>query len=221
MNPSLCIDVFSDIVCPWCFVGSVRLSQALESLQGEVEAEICYHPFFLDPDLPAAGVNLAEKLRKKFGVDPKQLWARVEAAAAESGLALDLSLQPKQYPTAAAHTLVRHAHARGTQPELVGALFRAYFQEARNVADAEVLAQVAEPYGFTREEARELVTTPAELDLTRDEALAAAQGGIRGVPFFIFGGRLAVSGAQSVGVLAGAIRQALLQPIESEPPAPG
>jgi predicted DsbA family dithiol-disulfide isomerase len=218
MPASLCIDVFSDVICPWCFIGSARLSQALVSLASEVEAEVCYHPFFLDPSLPKAGVSIREKLRKKFGVDPEQVWGRVEAAAAESGISLDLSLQPKMYPTAAAHTLLRHAHAKGTQPDLVAAFFRAYFQEAADIGDEGVLAGIAAQHGFTHDEAFELATTPTELELTRDEALAAAQGGIRGVPFFIFSGRLAVSGAQSVSVLAGAIRQALLHPAESEPP---
>jgi predicted DsbA family dithiol-disulfide isomerase len=220
MPASLCIDVFSDVICPWCFIGSARLSQALAALGSEVEAEVCYHPFFLDPDLPKAGVSIREKLRKKFGVDPEQLWGRVESAAADSGIALDLSLQPKMYPTAAAHTLLRHAHAKGTQLDLVATLFRAYFQEAADIADEGVLASLAAQHGFTHAEAFELVTTPAELELTRDEALGAAQGGIRGVPFFIFSGRLAVSGAQSVSVLTGAIRQALLRPVESEPPPP-
>jgi predicted DsbA family dithiol-disulfide isomerase len=219
MTASICIDVFSDIVCPWCFIGSVRLDQALASLEGQVEAELCYHPFFLEPDLPRQGVSLPEKLRKKFGVEPKQLWGRVEAAAADSGLALDLSLQPKTYPTCAAHTLLRHAYPKGTQPALALALFRAYFQEAQNIADEQVLADVAEGHGFTRHEALELATTPSELELTRDEALSAAQGGIRGVPFFIFSGTLAISGAQSVSVLAGAIRQALLQPVDCESPS--
>lgn len=221
MTASLCIDVFSDIVCPWCFIGSARLQQALQSLSGELEAEVCYHPFLLDPDLPKQGVSLRDKLRKKLGVDPEQVWGRVEAAAADSGLALDLSIQPQIYPTSAAHTLLRHAHCRGTQPELLAALFRAYFQEARNIADEHVLAELAEPHGFTREETLELTTTPCELELTRDEALSAARGGIRGVPFFIFGGSLAISGAQSASVLCGAIRQALLAPVDSEPPPAG
>lgn len=220
MPASLCIDVFSDVICPWCFIGSARLNQALAGLRSEVDAEVCYHPFFLDPNLPRCGVSIREKLRTKYGVEPEQLWGRVESAAADSGISLDLSRQPKMYPTAAAHTLLRHAHAKGTQLELVGALFRAYFQEAADIADEGVLASIAAQHGFTHAEAFELATTTTELELTRDEALAAAQGGIRGVPFFIFSGRLAISGAQSVSVLTGAIRQALLRPAESEPPPP-
>ena len=209
MTTSISIDLFSDFVCPWCFIGSTRLEQALAGLVDEVTAEVCYHPFFLDPTVPAAGVSIPDMLRKKFGADPRQLWARAESAARESGLALDLSHQPMMYPTAAPHTLLRHADAKGTQRALARALFHAYFQDALNISDATVLAGIAEPHGFTREEALELATSADELELTREEAISAAQGGIRGVPFFVFGGRLAVSGAQSVGVLQAAIRQAL------------
>lgn len=220
-SPSLTIDVFADIVCPWCFIGATRLEQAVSGLAGELEAELCFHPFLLDGSVPRAGVSVAGMLRKKYGVEPKQLWSRAEAAARESGIALDLSLQPNIYPTAAAHTLLRHAHCKGTQPALAKAMYSAYFLEARNIADEGELAIIAEPHGFTRAEARELTMAEAELELTRQEAASAAQGGIRGVPFFIFAGKLAVSGAQSVSVLQGAMRQALLQPLDSEPPPPG
>jgi predicted DsbA family dithiol-disulfide isomerase len=219
MAANLTIDLFSDIVCPWCYIGAVRLEQALADMADELEAEVCYHPFFLDPGVPKQGVNLPDKLRRKYGVDPKQLWARAEAAARESGLTLDLSLQTLQYPTEAAHTLLRHAHAKGTQPALARALFEANFQKAQNIADESLLASIAEQHGFERAEALELCTAPGELELTREEAMGAAQGGIRGVPFFIFGGRLAVSGAQSVAVLQGALREALTQAATSEAPA--
>jgi len=217
MTKSITIDLFSDVVCPWCFIGSTRLEQALEGLADEVTAEVCYHPFFLDPTVPAEGVSIPDMLRKKYGADPRQLWARAESAARDSGLALDLSLQPKMYPTAAPHTLLRHAEAKGTQRALAGELFRAYFQDAVNISDPGVLAEIAERHGFTRAEALALVNAPDELELTREAAISAAQGGIRGVPFFIFGGRLAVSGAQSVSTLQAAIRQAL-DPTPSEPP---
>lgn len=209
MTPALTIDVFSDVVCPWCFIGAARLELALAGMSSELEPELCYHPFFLDPSVPPEGINVPNMLRRKYGADPKQLWARAEASARESGLALDLSLQSMMYPTAAAHTLLRHAHAKGTQFALVKALFQAYFQEALNIGDPSVLASVAEQHGFTRAEALELATSDTELELTQEEASSAAQGGIRGVPFFIFDGRLAVSGAQSVAVLQAAMRQAL------------
>jgi predicted DsbA family dithiol-disulfide isomerase len=218
MTSSISIDLFSDFVCPWCFIGGVRLEQALAGLAGEVTAEVAYHPFFLDPTTPPEGVSIPQMLRQKYGADPKQIWARAEAAAQESGIALDLSRQPMMYQTAAAHTLMRHAEAKGTERALSAELFRLYFLEAINIGDVNALADIAERHGFTRAEALDLVRSESELELTREAAISAAQGGIRGVPFFVFDGKLAVSGAQSVSVLQSAIRQAAAQAGPSEPP---
>jgi predicted DsbA family dithiol-disulfide isomerase len=220
MTASVTIDLFSDIVCPWCFIGSARLEQTLAALANEVEAEVCYHPFFLDPNVPPEGVSVPDMLRKKYGVEPKQAWARVETAARASGIPLDLSLQPRMYKTGAAHTLLRHAHAKGTQRALATAFFHGYFMDAKNIGDVSVLAEIAEQHDFTREEALELASSASELELTAEEALSAAEGGIRGVPFFIFDGKLAISGAQQVQVLEGAIRQAVAQTSQSAPPPP-
>jgi predicted DsbA family dithiol-disulfide isomerase len=218
MTASVTIDLFSDFVCPWCFIGNTRLEQALAALANEVEAEVCYHPFFLDPNVPPEGVSVPDMLRKKYGIEPKQAWAKVEAAAQASGLPLDLSHQPRMYRTEAAHTLLRHAHAKGTQAALAKAFFHGYFMDAKNIGDLNVLSDLALPHGFTREEALDLAGCKSELELTADEAISAAQGGIRGVPFFIFDGKLAVSGAQQVQVLEGAIRQAIAQSAESVAP---
>jgi predicted DsbA family dithiol-disulfide isomerase len=220
MPSSITIDLFSDVVCPWCYIGATRLEQALAAMTTELQAEVCYHPFFLDPSLPRSGISVPDKLRKAYGVDPKQLWGRAEAAARESGLTLDLSLQPMMYPSDAAHTLLRHAHPKGTQATLAKAFFQAYFQEAKNIADATVLADIAQRHGFGHAEALELSQAPAELELTREEALGAAQGGISGVPFFIFDGRFAVSGAQSVSVLQAALRKTLESAEPGQAPAP-
>jgi predicted DsbA family dithiol-disulfide isomerase len=217
MRPSISIDLFSDFVCPWCFIGSTRLEQVLAELSSEVEAEVCYHPFFLDPSVPAAGRSVPDMLRQKYGVEPKQVWARAEAAAAQSGIALDLSVQPMMYRTEKAHTLLRHAFAKGTQRALAADLFRRYFLDAQNIDDVDTLAAIAEPHGFSRSEAKELCGAPSELELTREEASAAVQGGIRGVPLFVFDGRLAVSGAQATTVLVAAIHKAL--ETRSESPA--
>jgi predicted DsbA family dithiol-disulfide isomerase len=218
MTASISIDLFSDFVCPWCFIGGVRLEQALAGLASEVTAEIAYHPFFLDPTTPPGGVSIPQMLREKYGADPKQIWARAEAAARDSGIALDLSLQPMMYPTAAAHTLMRHAEAKGTERALAAELFRLYFLEAVNISDANVLAGIAARHGFSHDEALAVLGSESELELTREAAISAAQGGIRGVPFFVFDGKLAVSGAQSVSVLQSAIRQAVAQAAPSEPP---
>lgn len=201
------IDVVTDIVCPWCLIGVTRLHKAIAS--AGINARILHHPFFLDPDVPAEGIDVAEKLRKRFGGDPAAMFARVEAEARKSGIPLDLSKQPRQRPTAAAHTLIRRALDKGTQDALATALFEAHFLEARNIADPDILAEIGARHGFTVDEARQIATDPAELEITRQEAAAAAQGGISGVPFFVFNRRLALSGCQPEDVFEQALAQAL------------
>jgi predicted DsbA family dithiol-disulfide isomerase len=125
------------------------------------------------------------------------------------------------YPTQAAHTLLRHAHARGTQAALARSFFEAYFMNGLNIADETLLASIAAAHGFTLGEALELVRCEAELELTREEAQSAVEAGIRGVPFFVFDGRVGVSGAQPVGVLQAALRRAVEpSPAPSVLPAP-
>ena len=136
------------------------------------------------------------------------MFARVEAEARKTGIALDLSKQPRQRPTAAAHTLIRHALEKGSQEALAMALFQAHFMDAQNIADPEVLAAIAARHGFTAEEARRLATGPEELAITRQLALDAAQGGISGVPFFVFDRRFALSGCQPEDVFEQALAQA-------------
>jgi predicted DsbA family dithiol-disulfide isomerase len=203
------IDVFSDVVCPWCFLGQQRLDRVLESLDPPVPVQVTHRPFFLDPDAPPEGDDIPARLRRKYGVAPEQLWARLEVEARKSDLELDLSKQRFSYPTARAHTLIRHAAAKGTQGALVRALYRANFQEARNIHDPAVLADIAAPHGFTEAEVTRLTSDEGELAATREEALAAAAAGIDGVPLFVFGERLAVAGAQQEIVLRQAIGQAL------------
>lgn len=204
MSKPVIIDLFADIVCPWCYIGSERLEQAIEG----VEVEVRHKPFLLMPRAPEEGVEIPEMLRKKYGADPKIMFARVEAAARESGQTLDLSRQTRSYPTERAHTLLRHAAARGTQRGLVRALYRANFDEGKNIADAGVLAEIAKEHGFAEDDARALITSSDELAATRDAVEEARGLGIRGVPYFVINGRVAISGAQPVAVLRDAISQA-------------
>src|SRR5689334_18662338 len=115
---SLSVDVFSDVVCPWCLIGTRRLSQVLSAWEEPLEATVRHHAFFLDPSTPAGGLDLQAMLRKKYGVDPQTMFGRVEAAARETGIQLDLSKQAFIYPTVRAHTLIRHAAEKGTQHAL-------------------------------------------------------------------------------------------------------
>jgi predicted DsbA family dithiol-disulfide isomerase len=204
------IDLFADVVCPWCFVGSERLERAIAGLTTlKRPVVITHHPFLLDPNAPPEGDDVPARLRRKYGVPPEQLWARLEAEARKSDLELDLSKQRWSYPTARAHTLIRHAAAKGTQRSLVRALYSAYFQQARNIHDPAVLTEVAAPHGFDADEVVRLTSSEAELAETREDARAAAAAGIDGVPFFVFGEQLAVAGAQTESVLRAAMEKAL------------
>jgi predicted DsbA family dithiol-disulfide isomerase len=209
--PPLRVEVFSDVVCPWCFVGAERLERVLGEL-GLADAAVTYRPFMLDPKTPLAGRNVQEDLRRKYGADPAVLFARVEAAARESGIPLDLTRQPFMYPTDRAHTLVRHAAAKGTQRALVRAMFRAYFLEGRNIADAAVLVPLAVAHGLDEAEAGRLIEDPAELTTSRQQAAEAIRKGIRGAPFFVFNGAVALSGAQPERIFREAIESQLGRP---------
>lgn len=208
---TLQIDIYSDIACPWCFIGTRRLDAVLAELADELEVTVRHQPYLLHPDAPPEGINMQEMLATKYGADPRAIFERVEAAARDEGIPLDLAKQSQAYNTTAAHTLLRHAYAKGTQAALSDALFSAYFLDAKNVADTEVLVELATAHGFTAEEVERLVQDEGELDLTRYEAQQAGARGIQGVPFFVLNNRFALSGAQP----SAAFRQAIAQALEA------
>ncbi len=199
MPSKLTIEVVSDVVCPWCFIGEHRLAQALA--RSGLEAEVRFSPFLLDPTTPEEGADIRQRLRAKYGLDPEVMFERVERAAAESGLELDFDRVERSCNTLKAHTLLRHARDKGTQVALARALFEAYFVEGKNVGEAPVLAAIAARHGFTEDEALALLADEQELARTRSDAASQSRRGVTGVPFFVFQDQYAVSGAQSVEVL--------------------
>ena len=206
---ALTIDVISDIVCPWCFIGARRLDQALASLPAAIEATVVYRPFLLDPSTPPEGEDLRERIGRKLGMDPERMFGRVEEAARESGIPLDFSRVRRAVATTRAHVLLRHAIEKGTQRALAGALFEGYFLEGRDVGRVDVLAAIAAGHGFAADEVESLLLDPAELARTVDEAGAVAAQGVQGVPYFVFRRRFALSGAQTPEVFRAAIARAL------------
>ena len=206
---TLTIDVISDIVCPWCFIGARRLDQALASLPQPIEATVVYRPFLLDPSTPPEGEDLRKRIGRKYGMDPERMFGRVEEAARESGIPLDFAKVHRSVSTVRAHVLLRHALEKGTQRALSGALFEAYFLEGRDVGRVDVLAAIGAQHGFAVDEVEALLGDPDELALTRDEAGAAAAQGVQGVPYFVFRRRFALSGAQTPEVFRAAIARAL------------
>ena len=206
------IDVWTDVVCPWCLIGSARLDQAIAGLPEDVSVEVENHPFYLDPNTPPEGYDVGEMLSKKYGREPREIWSRAEEQARLAGIDLDLSQQPRTFPTQKAHTVVRLAKPKGTQHELANAIAAAYFLEHRQVNDDNVLADIAAEHGFTREEALGDMRDPRELEQSHQLAIWAAQQGIQGVPFFIFDGKFALSGAQPQEVFGAALKKVLDEP---------
>nr|WP_295886704.1 DsbA family oxidoreductase [uncultured Devosia sp.] len=209
MAKLLKIDVFTDVVCPWCLVGSARLDKAIAELPDDVEVVVENHPFYLDPNTPAEGVVVADMLREKYGRDPKEMWARVEDEARKAGVELNLSQQPRMFPTKKAHTITRLAKPLGIQHELANAIANAYFLEHRQINDDNVLADIAAEYGFDRGDAIDAMNDENELGITEQLAVDAAAQGIRGVPFFVFGEKYALSGAQPDEVFERALQQTI------------
>jgi predicted DsbA family dithiol-disulfide isomerase len=193
MAKLLKIDVFTDVVCPWCLVGSARLDQAVARLGDEVEV----------------GVDVGEMLRTKYGRDPKEMWERVEGEARKAGIALDLSQQPRMFNTAKAHTITRLSKPNGNQHELANAIADAYFLEHRQINDDNVLADIAAEFGWDRGDALDAMNDADLLQATEQLAKDAAQQGIRGVPFFVFGEKYALSGAQPDEVFDQALQKTL------------
>ena len=209
MTKLLKIDVFTDVVCPWCLVGSARLDQALANLPDDVEVEVENHPYYLDPSVPAEGVDVGQMLKEKYGRDPAEMWARVESEAKKAGITLDLSQQPRMFNTAKAHTLTRLSKSNGNQHELANAIAEAYFLDHRQINDDNVLIDIAVEYGWDRGDAEDAINDENELAITAQMATSAAQQGIRGVPFFVFGEKYALSGAQPDDVFAQALEKTI------------
>jgi predicted DsbA family dithiol-disulfide isomerase len=211
MAKVLKIDVFTDVVCPWCIVGSARLDNAIAALPEDIEVVVENHPFYLDPNTPAEGVVVADMLREKYGKDPKDMWERVQSEARKAGVDLDLSKQPRMYPTKKAHTITRLAKPLGIQHELANAIANAYFLEHRQINDDNVLADIAAEFGFDRGDALDAMNDEHELAITEQLATDAAAQGIRGVPFFVFGEKYALSGAQPDEVFQRALAQTIAE----------
>ena len=180
----LLIDVYADIVCPWCFIGFRRLNAAVQSTGRAGDVSIHHRPFMIHPDAPPEGIDLWTMLERRYRTDPQRLFERVEAAALETGIHLDLSKQRRTYSTIAAHTLLRHAGQRGTQHALTSALFTAYFLHAKNIGEPDVLATIAARHGFGADEVIRLGTIQRVCtDAARNERCRAER--IRSVPVFL------------------------------------
>ena len=218
--PPLTIDVVSDVVCPWCYIGKRKLEAALALPEAAAlpGVQIRWHPFQLNPDLPETGMPRKQYLEDKFGGPQRaaEIYARVHAAGAAVGLDLNFGGIQTQANTLAAHALIAFAQeSAGNGPDnAVGndmkeRLLKAYFVENRFIGDYDVLADIAAQAGLDADAARRYVSDSVHRDAISQADAQARQMGVNGVPFFIFNQKVAVSGAQDPAALLAAMQQAV------------
>ena len=200
------IDVVSDVVCPWCFIGKHRLEKAL-ALRPGVAVEVHWRPYFLNDWIPREGISREQYLTTKFGSPEryKGIAQRVTAAAAEEGLVYAADKVKRQPNTLDCHRLIRWAEMEGKAGEMKQKLMDLYFTQGADLTDRDTLVQAAVAVGLDAETVRESLASDQDVAAIEQEALSAKEAGIEGVPCFIFGGKFAVSGAQSPEYLAEAI----------------
>jgi predicted DsbA family dithiol-disulfide isomerase len=200
------IDVVSDVVCPWCFIGKHRLEKAL-ALRPGVAVEVHWRPYFLNDWIPREGISREQYLTTKFGSPEryKGIAQRVTAAAAEEGLVYAADKVKRQPNTLDCHRLIRWAEVEGKAGEMKQKLMDLYFTQGADLTDPDTLVQAAASIGLDANTVREGLASDQDVAAIEQEALSAKEAGIEGVPCFIFGGKFAVSGAQSPEYLAEAI----------------
>jgi predicted DsbA family dithiol-disulfide isomerase len=217
VEASLKIDVVSDIVCPWCFIGKRKLEVALAQLDKSEPAlgiEVRWHPFQLNPDLPADGISRASYVERKFGGAERaaQVYARVTDAGEAVGIPFRFDRIERQPNTLDGHRLIAWAQRQRDATPLVERLFSAFFLEGRPMDDRDELARVAAESGWSREDALAMLDSRAMHEEVQSESREALDVGIQGVPFFIFNGSIAVSGAQDPARLLEAVAAARRAP---------
>lgn len=206
---ALTIDVVSDVVCPWCYLGKRRLAKALAEADGG-PIVVRWRPYQLDPTIPTEGLDRRAYMRNKFGDDSRlaDVHARLTALGAEVGITYNFEAIERAPNTLDAHRLIRWASVAETQDEVVERLFQLYFEEGRDIGDRALLVEVARDAGLDGEVVEKLFADGQDIDAVQAEIGQAQAAGVTGVPFFIFASRFGVPGAQGPDVLAKAIQQA-------------
>ena len=190
------LDIFSDPVCPWCYIGKANLDRALTGIDHPFAIQ--WHPFQLNPDMPREGMDRAAYLEAKFGgrENAARAYAQVEAAAARAGLSLDVAKVPFASNTLDAHRLIHWAGIEGRQDAMVDALFRAYWVDYRNIGDPDTLAEIAGETGLDAAAIRRLLASDADRDDIASRDADARAKGVSAVPTFLVAQQYVVSGAQ-------------------------
>jgi predicted DsbA family dithiol-disulfide isomerase len=211
MNKTLTIDVWSDVVCPWCAIGKRRLEVALSRFPHRADVALVWRSFELDPSAPAVreGDN-ATRIAEKYGRTKAQAEAMIQSvtdAAAKDGLHFELA-RSRSGNTFDAHRVLHLAAARGLQDAVKERFFRGYMSEGEAIGEREVLVRLASEAGLAADEVRAVLASDRYASEVREDEEEARKLGIHGVPFFVLAGKYAFSGAQPVDVMLRALEQA-------------
>ena len=201
------IDVISDTVCPWCFIGKRRLARAM-ALRPAIAFDVKWRPYRLDPTVPAGGMDRQAYMRAKFGDDPMkivEMHKLIAAEGAKDGIEFDFAAITRRPDTINSHRLIRWAEAAGVQDEVVERLFVAYFENGEDIGDIRVLADIADICGMDGVDMAQMLESDQDRALVEREDQIAHEMGVTGVPAMIFGNRLAVSGAREPELLVSVI----------------
>ncbi len=193
------LDIISDPICPWCYIGKVNLDRALEA-HANHPFEISWKPFQLNPDMPAEGMDRREYLEGKFGgpEGAQSVYGRIETTAKEAGLKVDFAAIQRTPNTIDAHRLIHWAGIEQRQSLVVNQLFHRYFTKGQDISDHKVLIDVADTVGMDKDVVERLLKGDSDRGDIRAADQKAREMGVTGVPTFIIGNRYAVSGAQPV-----------------------
>lgn len=191
------LDIFSDPVCPWCYLGKANLERALEA-HPEHGFEVEWHPFQLNPEMPVEGVPKREFLTSRFGGAEKlnQIHQHFKDMAAKAGVAMDPDKPPRIPNTLNAHRMIHWAGLEGRQSLMVAALMRAYWVEGRDIGDLEVLADLGAEAGMDHAVVARLLASDADIDLIKAREAHSRERGVNAVPTFLIANQYVLSGAQ-------------------------
>ena len=215
------IDVISDTVCPWCFIGKRRLMRAM-AMRPQILFDVKWRPYRLDPTVPKSGMDRQAYMRAKFGTDPMkivEMHKLIAQEGAKDGIEFDFAAIARRPDTLDSHRLIRWAEGHGVQDEVVERLFIAYFENGEDIGNIRVLADIADLCGMDGVEVAQMLESDTDRALVEREDQIAHEMGVTGVPAMIFGGKLAVSGAREPEVLAAVIDRVAAMAAEQDAPA--
>ena len=204
------VEIYSDVVCPWCFIGKRRLEQALETAGHTHQVRVTWRPFQLNPTMPKPGMDRRTYLEAKFGGAEarREIEERLTKAGEADGIVFAFDRIARTPNTFDAHRLIWFAQQQKKQDDLAEALFHAYFSEARDIGDGQTLVDISAEIGLDREEVRQFLASEQGVEEVRTEEAAGHRLGIRAVPYFVLNDTYRISGAQPPDVFVSALQKA-------------